>query len=81
MVIWQARGAGSTSVSITGPGTCNLIGAVYAKTSPVDVTGAGGATIGSMFVSDTLTVTGAGPFKVDWNGTPKPGVRDIRLVE
>jgi Flp pilus assembly protein TadG len=81
MVIFQARGASSTSISITGGGTCNLIGAVYAKSSPVDVTGGGGATIGSMFVSDTLTVTGSGSFKVDWNGHPKPGVRDIRLVE
>jgi hypothetical protein len=81
MVIFQARGAGSTSVDITGPGTCNLIGAVYAKSSPVNVTGSGGATIGSLFVSDTLKVTGAGSFTVDWNGHPRAGVRDIRLVE
>jgi hypothetical protein len=81
IVIFHSRTAAGTSVAITGPGTCNLIGAVYAKTSNVAVTGAGGATIGSMFVSDTLTVTGSGPFQVDWNGHPKPGARDIRLVE
>jgi hypothetical protein len=81
MVLFQARGAGNVPIAITGPGTCNLIGAVYAKGSPVAVTGGGGATIGSLFVSDTLTVTGAGDFNVDWNGNPRPGTRDIRLIE
>ncbi len=81
MAIFQARNAGNVPVAITGPGTCNLIGAVYAASSPVDVTGGGGATIGSLFVSDTLTITGQGDFSVSWNGAPQPGTRDIRLVE
>jgi hypothetical protein len=81
IAIFQARGAGQVTVAITGPGTCNLIGGVYAKSSPVAVTGAGGATIGSLFVADTLAVTGAGPFYVDWKGAPKPSKRDIRLVQ
>jgi hypothetical protein len=81
MVIFQSRDAGKVPIAITGPGTCNLIGAVYAKSSEVDVTGAGGATIGSLFVSDTLKVTGAGPFSVDWNGKPRPGKIMLQLVE
>jgi hypothetical protein len=81
MVLFQSRNAGSVPISITGQGICSMIGAVYAKSSPVVVTGGGGATIGSMFVSDTLTVTGSGSFNVSWNGKPPPGKRIIRLVE
>jgi hypothetical protein len=82
IVIFQARAAGNVPVAITGPGTSNMIGTVYAASSPVDVTGQGGATIGSQFISDTLTVTGAGPFTVDWAGQPGPlGGRVLRLTE
>jgi hypothetical protein len=81
MVIFQARKAGNTPVAITGPGTSKMIGAVYAASSPVQVTGAGGATVGSLFVCYTLDVAGAGPFNVDWGGTPKPGARVVRFTE
>jgi Flp pilus assembly protein TadG len=82
IVIFQARDAGNVPLAITGAGTSQMIGTVYASSSPVAVTGAGGATIGSQFISDTLTVTGAGPFTVDWAGHPAPpGQRDMRIVE
>jgi hypothetical protein len=81
MVIFQSRDAGNVPVAITGPGGSQMIGAVYAPSSPVQVTGAGGAIVGSEFISDTLTVTGAGPFSVDWNGAAGLPKRDIRLAE
>jgi hypothetical protein len=81
MVIFQSRDAGNVPLAITGPGTSRMIGTVYAPSSPIQVTGAGGAIIGSEYVGDTLTVTGAGPFNVDWNGNAPPAKRDIRLVE
>jgi hypothetical protein len=81
MVIFQARGAGNVPIAITGSQQCNMIGTVYAPSSPVQVTGSGGATLGSEFVSDTLTVTGSGPFNIDWGGSAPPQAKDIRLVE
>jgi hypothetical protein len=82
VVIFQARAAGNVPIAITGPGTSKMLGTVYAASSPVAVTGQGGATIGSQFISDTLTVTGAGPFTVDWAGQPSPpGGRVLRLTE
>jgi hypothetical protein len=81
MVIFQARNAGNVPVAITGPGGSQMIGCVYAPSSPVQVTGAGFAIVGSEFIADTLTVTGAGPFSVDWNGAPGLPKRDIRLAE
>jgi Flp pilus assembly protein TadG len=80
IAFWQARGS-NTTISITGQGQCNLIGTVYAPDCAVSVTGGGGVTIGSMFISDTLKLAGNGGFTVDWKGAPVPGKRDIRLVE
>jgi Flp pilus assembly protein TadG len=80
IAFWQARGS-NASISITGQGTCNLIGTVYAPDSFVSVTGQGGITIGSMFIADTMKLAGNGSFNVDWKGAPAPGKRDIRLVE
>ncbi len=81
MVLWQSRAADNVPIHLTGQASCNMIGTVYAPSSPVQVSGWGDATIGSMFISDTLTVTGSGSFTVDWKGRPAPGKRDIRLVE
>jgi hypothetical protein len=81
MMIFQARDAGQVPVEITGPGTSKMLGTVYAPSSPVAITGAGGATVGSEYISDTLAVTGAGPFNIDFAGTPKPAIYSIRLTE
>jgi hypothetical protein len=79
--LWQARGAQDVPIDITGQASCNLLGAVYAPSSPVNVTGQGSLVLGSMFISDTLKVAGSGGFTVDWKDHPPPGKRDIRLVE
>ena len=81
LVVFQARDAGQGPVAITGPGGSQRIGAVYVPSSPVQVTGAGGAIVGSEFIADTLTVTGAGSFTVSWNGAPGLQKRDLRIVE
>jgi hypothetical protein len=82
VVIFQARAAGDVPIHITGPGASRMLGTVYAPSSSVKLTGQGGATIGSQFISDTLTVTGNGDFTVDWAGQPAPlGGRILRLTE
>ena len=81
IVVFQARDAGSTEVDVTGGGTSQMLGAIYAAGSPVNITGSGGVIVGSLVVSDTLNVTGSGPFNVDWNGSPEPATSDIRIVE
>ncbi len=81
MAIFQARDAGDVPVRITGSGSFNLLGAIYAPSSPVQITGSGGAVIGSQVVCDTLSITGSGDFSVDWGGQAPPPAKDIRLVE
>jgi hypothetical protein len=81
MVIFQARDAGLVPIEITGNGESQMIGAVYAPSSPVKITGNGDCIIGSEFICDTLDVTGNGSLSVDWNGAPGLRKRDIRLVE
>jgi hypothetical protein len=49
-----------------------MLGTVYAASSPVAVTGQGGATIGSQFISDTLTVTRAGRSRLTGLGNRVP---------
>jgi hypothetical protein len=81
MAIFQARDAGQVPIDITGDGKSQMIGAVYAPSSPVQITGNGDCIIGSEFVCDILALTGNGSLSVDWNGTAGLPKRDIRLVE
>ena len=81
VVFFQARGAGNVTVQFTGQTDCELLGTVYAPSSPVQITGGSDITVGSMYISDTLTVNGQGSLFVDWKGLPQPGKRDVRLVE
>jgi Flp pilus assembly protein TadG len=81
IAIFQARDAGKVQVAITGSGSSNLLGTIYAPSSPATLTGSGGAIIGSQVICDTLTITGSGSFRVDWGGQAPPPAKDIRLVE
>src|SRR5262249_9346186 len=81
VMIFQARDAGNVPGEISGAGKSRVGRAASAPGSPVTVTGADGATVGSLFIGDTVTVTGSGPFNVDWAGAPPPAKRDIRLTE
>jgi hypothetical protein len=81
IVLFQARGAGGVRVSIAASVSSQMLGTVYAPSSPVDVAGSGGTIVGSLLIADTVKVTGSGDFNVDWNGSPPPAVSDIGLVE
>jgi hypothetical protein len=72
------------TVGVTGNGTAPLAisGTFYVPSGELKVTGNGTQdTIGSQYISDTLTLGGNGTFKVDWNPTVVPGVRCVWLVE
>jgi hypothetical protein len=81
MAIFQARDAGLVPINISGSGAVQMIGAVYAASSPVKIAGNGDFTIGSEFICDTLALSGNGSLSVDWNGASGLPKRDIRLVE
>jgi hypothetical protein len=60
----------------------SITGTFYVPKGPLSVTGNGTQdTIGSQYISDTLTLGGNGSFNVDWAPTLVPGVREVWLVE
>jgi hypothetical protein len=83
--IFQARAPSiQPTVNITGNGTAplSITGTFYVPSGPLKVTGNGTQdTIGSQYISDTLTLGGNGSFNVNWNPAIIPGIRSIYLVE
>jgi hypothetical protein len=80
IAIFQARSA-TAAVDITGNGSMNLTGTIYAAGANIDLTANGGAnSIGSQIIADSMTVTGNGSVNVNYNGSGSP-VRDTRIVE
>jgi hypothetical protein len=71
-------------VGITGNGghALEIKGTFYVPQGELKVTGNGDQdTIGSQYISDTLTLGGNGTFNVDWNPGVVPGIRRLWLVE
>jgi hypothetical protein len=78
--IFQARSA-TASVQITGNGSMNLTGTIYAAGANIDLTANGGSNvIGSQIIADSMTVTGNGSVNVNYDTSSSPG-KDVRLVE
>jgi hypothetical protein len=50
---------------------------VYAKSAHVDVSGGSGATMGSQYISDTLTLSGSSTFK---NIDPSKGYQQLTVA-
>ena len=72
------------AVTVTGSGTAplSISGTFYVPKGELKVTGNGTQdTIGSQYISNTLVLGGNGTFKVDWQPTLVPGIREVLLVE
>ncbi len=78
--IWQERNSNVT-VSITGNANMNITGTTYAANAPVDINGNGAVTIGSQYISRTLTIGGNGAVNIAYNPTIPPRRRVYMLVE
>ena len=61
MAIFQDRTSTQT-VTLSGGSNWNFTGTVYAAKAHVDVSGGSGATMGSQYISDTLTLSGSSTF-------------------
>jgi hypothetical protein len=80
ITIFQARSA-TAQVSITGNGSMNLTGTIYAAGGNLNLTSNGSSnTIGSQIITDSLTVTGNGSVNVNYPSSGSPA-RDTRSVE
>ncbi|HBI42056.1 MAG TPA: hypothetical protein DDY78_04245 [Planctomycetales bacterium] len=79
MSIFQDRSS-TQKVTLSGGSGWNFTGTVYAASAHIDVSGGSGATMGSQFVADTMTLSGSSTFNdIDPSKGYRP--RDIRLTE
>jgi len=78
--IWQERNS-NVAVSITGNANMNITGTIYAANAPVNVDGNGAVTIGSQYISRTLTIGGNGAVNIAYDPAIPPHRRVYMLVE
>jgi hypothetical protein len=80
MLMWQDR-TSSVGMSIAGQGSFDLEGTFYVANANLKVTGSGTATIGSQYISRTLTMGGGGAVKINYTDGGTAPLREVRLVE
>lgn len=80
VTIFQAR-ASSAPVSITGNGSSNVSGTIYAAGADAKIEGNGDVSVSGQVIAYTATVGGNGTTNIDFNAPSAPGERIIQLVE
>ncbi len=81
LTFFQARNAGQ-DVSISGNGTFNITGTIYASDALMTVTGNGTVNnVGSQYITKDLSLAGNGNIYISWVATRVARTRIISLVE
>ena len=80
IVLWQDR-TSPVAMSIQGQGDMNIKGTFYAANALLSVSGQGTNTIGSQYISRTLSLSGGGAVNIDYTDDGTARKRDIRLAE
>lgn len=80
ILFFQER-TSSVSMSIQGQGGFNITGTFYAANALLSVTGQGNNTIGSQYVSRTLSMSGGGNTLINYTDQGTARTRIIQLVE
>jgi hypothetical protein len=71
----------TANIKISGNGSMNLTGTIYARAAEIDLSGNGTANIvGSQIIANNMKVSGSGAVTVSYNPNTAP-VRDTRIVE
>jgi Flp pilus assembly protein TadG len=80
IVMWQDR-ASDVPMSIQGQGGMTIKGTFYAANAQLQVSGQGSNTIGSQYISRTLSLSGGGNVLIDYNNDDTARTREVRLAE
>jgi putative Flp pilus-assembly TadE/G-like protein len=80
ILLWENR-TSTVPVSISGGGDFTMIGTFYAANAQLQITGQSDATIGSQYISRTLTLSGGGNIKINYTDDMTAKLRDVILVE
>jgi hypothetical protein len=80
LVFWQER-TSTVPMNINGQGTFTITGTFYAANALLQISGQGDATIGSQYISRTLSLSGGGNIIIDYSDSLTARQRDLYLVE
>lgn len=80
MIFFQNRNS-AVPISISGNGDFKIYGTFYAANAQMQMGGQGNATIGSQYISRTLTLSGGGNLLIDYSVDLTARVREVLLVE
>jgi hypothetical protein len=68
-------------MQLQGNGSFNLTGTFYAANALLKVSGGGTATIGSQYISRTLSMSGNGTVTINYTDKGTARLREVTLVE
>jgi hypothetical protein len=80
ILLWNDR-LSTVPLSVSGAGNFSMTGTFYAANAQLQITGQGDATIGSQYISRTLTLSGGGNIRIDYRDDTTAKLREVMLVE
>lgn len=80
ILMWQDR-TSPVAMSISGNGSFSLTGTFYVANAQLGVQGNGTATIGSQYISRTLSLSGNGNVLINYTDQGTARIREVILVE
>ena len=78
--LWQARAATNT-LTVAGGGSGSISGTFYAQHGILKVSGGGGNSVGSQYISWNITLSGNGNFTIAWDPNAVAPVKFLQIVE
>jgi hypothetical protein len=78
--LWQAR-ASTNTVTVSGGGSGSVTGTFYAQHGTLKVSGSGGSSVGSQYISWDVVLSGNGNFSITWSPASVAPEKLLQLVE
>jgi hypothetical protein len=78
--LWQTRSSTNT-LTVAGGGSGAISGTFYAQHGLLKVSGTGGQSVGSQYISWDVALSGNGNFTIDWQAPNVAPFKNLQLVE
>jgi hypothetical protein len=78
--LWQTR-ASTNILTVAGGGSGGITGTFYAQHGTLKVSGSGGQSVGSQYISWDVTLSGNGNFTILWSPAAVAPFKLLQLVE
>jgi hypothetical protein len=78
--LWQTR-ASTNTLTVAGGASGSITGTFYAQHGTLKVSGSGGQSVGSQYVSWDVALSGNGNFSISWSAPNVAPFKLLQLVE